>query len=285
MKIIVLSDNRHGTPDFEIEHGLSVYVETDCCRYLFDTGASPLLIRNAHKAGVDLSLVDVVIISHGHSDHTGGLEAFFRINSIAKVYVAVGALNHPLYSRRNGFREIGSVLDMKKYNERLVIIDKTTVVNAETVVFRVADTPFPLPLANDTLYMGDSNHLKPDDFSHELVAVVGKQQAFVFTGCGHKGLLNILQAFRLNQQAHQGIDTTITSPAVVFGGFHLVEKTVGQSFEDEQALDMLADRLCEEYPATVFYTGHCTGDTACRHLSKRLSSQLKVFGAGNEYII
>ena len=123
MKISILSDNRAGENGFLTEHGLSVYVETATTRYLLDTGASGLLIKNAEKAGVDLSRVDWVILSHGHSDHTGGLGAFLTINSTAKVVVATNALNRPFYSRRNGFREIGSHIELEKYRERFVFVD------------------------------------------------------------------------------------------------------------------------------------------------------------------
>ena len=74
MKWTVQVDNRTNDPVLETEHGLSVFLETERHRILLDTGASDMLIRNAERTGIDLSTVDYVFISHGHSDHAGGLK-------------------------------------------------------------------------------------------------------------------------------------------------------------------------------------------------------------------
>ncbi len=69
MKWTVLVDNRTNNPALETEHGLSILLETEQHRILLDMGASNLFIRNAESLGIDLSTVDYVFISHGHSDH------------------------------------------------------------------------------------------------------------------------------------------------------------------------------------------------------------------------
>lgn len=276
MKIVVLSDNRSGNPDYTTEHGLAVFVETEVARYLLDTGASGVLVQNAVLAGVDLSAVDWVILSHGHSDHTGGLEAFFRINTRAKVVVARGALNQHLYSKRHGFREIGSHVDLNKHKDRFVFVDDFATVTSEVRVFKVQELPYNQPLGNETLYKGEAEQLEPDDFSHELVAVIGNEKALVFTGCAHKGVLNILHAVQQQLQLR---------PWVVLGGFHLVENTVGQAFENEEDILDIAAQLRELYPDTRFFTGHCTGDTACRLLTENMNGRLQIFGTGNDYLL
>lgn len=63
-RIIILSDNRTVNPLLEVEHGLSVYMEYNGRKYLLDTGASDLFIRNAEKLGVNLCEVDYCLISH-----------------------------------------------------------------------------------------------------------------------------------------------------------------------------------------------------------------------------
>ena len=93
MKWTVLSDNRACNDQLQTEHGLSILLETDKHRILLDTGASDVFIRNAERLrvgatagmqmGIDLSKVDYVFISHGHSDHAGGLKHFMAINEKA----------------------------------------------------------------------------------------------------------------------------------------------------------------------------------------------------------
>ncbi len=75
MKWTVLSDNRSNDSCLFTEHGLSILLETERHKILLDTGASDVFIKNAEQLGLDLSTVDYVFISHGHSDHAGGLRS------------------------------------------------------------------------------------------------------------------------------------------------------------------------------------------------------------------
>ena len=72
MKLTVLMENTTVREDLTAEHGLSLYIEANGKRILFDTGASATFADNAEKLGIDLSQVDLCILSHGHYDHGGG---------------------------------------------------------------------------------------------------------------------------------------------------------------------------------------------------------------------
>lgn len=68
MIIETLVENTSISEDFKSEHGLCLYIETKKHKLLFDLGASALFVENARKMSIDISEVDLVIISHGHYD-------------------------------------------------------------------------------------------------------------------------------------------------------------------------------------------------------------------------
>ncbi len=60
------------------QHGLSIFLELgggpEKMKLLWDTGASPeVMLHNADALNIDLSKIDLICLSHGHYDHTGGL--------------------------------------------------------------------------------------------------------------------------------------------------------------------------------------------------------------------
>ena len=101
MKIVTLMENTSCREDVCFEHGLSLYIETDTHKILFDAGQSAAFADNAEKLGVDLRKVDFAVLSHGHYDHSGGLGRFLEINGTASVYVSRYAFE-PHYSA-NGY--------------------------------------------------------------------------------------------------------------------------------------------------------------------------------------
>lgn len=87
IKIIVLLENTTESTNLKCKHGLSLYVETETHKILFDMGPNDLFLRNAEALGVDIADVDVAVISHGHVDHCGGLKYFLERNKQAKIYL------------------------------------------------------------------------------------------------------------------------------------------------------------------------------------------------------
>jgi len=118
-----------------------------------------------------------------------------------------------------------------------------------------------LPMGNQYLYRKVGNDVFVlDDFDHEMALFV---HGLLFTGCAHNGLENILTACPWPVKT-------------VIGGFHLLD---GQESEDELAA--MATRLTDKYPATTFYTSHCTGNAAFAALAAVMGERLQTFGCGS----
>ena len=259
MKCTVLVDNRTNNPALETEHGLSVLLETERHRILLDTGASDLLVRNAQKMGIDLGMVDYVFISHGHKDHAGGLKHFMAINDKAKVIVSPDAMSGKFYSKRGHLPSITS--DWPSIpEERLIKVDKTCEITDGITVMAHFPHVYPKPIGNQNLFIetGEGSFV-PDDFRHELALYT---EGFLFTGCAHSGLENILAACPWPVQT-------------VVGGFHLLD-----GYESEEELTDLSLHLKIKYPDTHFYTSHCTGNEAFLVMKKQLGDSFQAFSCG-----
>ena len=269
MKWTVLSDNRRCDDSLETEHGLSILLETKKHRILLDTGASDVFIRNAErlrvgasagmKMGIDLSMVDYVFISHGHSDHAGGLKHLMKKINNAQVIVSPHAINGKFFSKRGNLHSITA--EWPKIDDgRLVLINQTCAIAEDIHVIAHIPQSHPMPKGNQNLYVQNTagNYIH-DDFRHELALYV---DGLLFTGCAHSGLENILAA--CPWPVH-----------TVIGGFHLLD-----SLETEEELAALAQRMKAKYPNTQFYSSHCTGDKVFAVLKTIMGNQLHAFSCG-----
>lgn len=271
MKIVVLSDNRVLDEMLQPEHGLCVYAETEHYKCLLDTGASDVFISNAEKLSVDIKAVDYVFISHGHADHIGGLTAFLKMNNKAKVVLSKNAIYQKFFSSRNGLHSISVDFDISPYAERFIFVDTEIVFKDEIHVFSARVNKYPLPKANATLYKDAGKGIVFDDFNHELVISFGIDNLFVYTGCAHKGLLNILSSISLFPSKRIGM---------VVGGFHLLDSKPGQEFETIAEIEDIGSELQKIYPYTHFITGHCSGEKAFKLLKTKLGEHIDLFYTG-----
>ena len=73
--VILVDNNKNPKRNIAVGWGLSIYVEADGFKILFDTGPdSKLLEKNSNDLGIDIGDIDLCVISHIHHDHLGGIK-------------------------------------------------------------------------------------------------------------------------------------------------------------------------------------------------------------------
>jgi 7,8-dihydropterin-6-yl-methyl-4-(beta-D-ribofuranosyl)aminobenzene 5'-phosphate synthase len=88
IKISVIYDNNPCDQKLKTDWGFSCFVEGLEKSILFDTGANgQILLSNMAKLGIRPGDIDVVVLSHAHRDHTGGLEDLLVLNSKIEVWL------------------------------------------------------------------------------------------------------------------------------------------------------------------------------------------------------
>ncbi len=258
MRIITLIENDllDTCDDLVAEWGLSVHIRFGDHDILFDTGASGAFADNAEKLGVDLSAVQMAVLSHHHWDHGGGLGRFFSLNSSAKVYLAKRP-DGECYSVKEGVEERYIGLDktfFSDYSHRLVTVRETCEILPNVFLFPQIIFNHPRPAGNKTLYVKKDGQFVHDDFSHELLMVIREQDGVViFTGCAHSGLLNMVDTVK-----QYFPDLPIKA---VIGGLHLSFSGEPGSMGFDERKKEIEDigRAMLVYPVGITYSGHCTG--------------------------
>ena len=260
MRVTMLLDNIAADPRLAAEHGLSLYIETEKHRILFDAGQSDAFARNAEALGIDLSAVDIAFVSHGHYDHTGGIARFLELNDHAPVYVHREAFGQHVH--RDG-RTIGMPAELEG-NPRIVLTDGPLRIDDELSLASFNGEERPFPSHGEGLLMIREGLPVQDEFRHEQylsIREAGSRRHVVISGCSHKGVLNILGW---------------TEPDVLIGGFHFMGLDPQGAGREE--LELAAQALAGH--KAVCWTCHCTGKKPFDWLKERLGERLHYLAGG-----
>ena len=276
MKIITLIDNNTFNPELETEHGLSVYIETDKHKILFDTGKSEIFIRNAEKLNVNLRDVDTVVISHGHYDHIGGLISFLNLNKTAKVFLNKEIFDYQYYSIRGGIQsQSGWSEELMKYENRFVLIKDELLIEDELIFISNIKKKYQTPKGNQMLFKSKGDEMEQDDFQHELIFCLDTPSGLsVFGGCAHNGITNILHT----------VNTHFPEKKInlIFGGMHLIDEKLFSETESASELMEIGHEINRLAEDALIFTGHCTCENAKDEIRKVLGSGLQSFSTGHE---
>ncbi len=271
-RISILADNFVKKPDLKAEHGFSCLIQSDRKNILFDTGTDDLFIKNAATMNIELYGIDNIVLSHGHYDHTGGVDAALTI-APRSILIAHQAARLPKFNYTPGkpVRYIGMpektirALDHAAEEQRLVIVNQTEWQLCNGM--KLLSLPEGSNLSPQwPFYRENLNGEKiKDKFEDELSLLLeGENTACLISGCSHCGLHHIIEKA-----------TQISSKPIkyVLGGTHLDDANDALL---EQTTDILV-RL----GASCFF-GHCTGMNGYARLQTRLGNLLAPLGVGNE---
>lgn len=254
MKITSLVENISNC-NLKPKHGLSLYIETQKHKILFDTGPDDTVFENAECLNIDLTQVDTVIISHGHDDHGGALKSFLEVNKKAKVYIQQRAFL-PHFSKQPPL-EINIGLDESlAAHPQIILTDGDHTIDEELSLFCVYDISQCRSEANDSLYENDAK----DKFEHEQSLIINESKTVLIMGCGHTGIVNIMRK------------ASAFAPEYCIGGYHLFNPATKKTVS-EAPLSQIAEEL-QKYQDIKFYTCHCTGEEAFAYLSQRLPNMM-----------
>ncbi len=272
------------SPQLRAEHGVSTLIsvinqgkrET----ILFDTGVSPDgALHNIDVLGVNLGEVQAIVISHGHTDHTHGLDGF--LDRLGKRRMPI--LLHPdAFLKRRLIYNDDKVLDLPPPSlhdlERegialLVERGPSFLVNGTVLVTGQVErtTDFETGMKNQQAEI--DGHWQPDPWVYDdqaTVINVRNKGLVVITGCGHAGVINILRQAR----ALTGIEQIYA----VLGGFHLS----GVAFEP--IIPQTIAALQQINPAVVV-PAHCTGWRATHGIARAMPEAFIPNSVGTTYVL
>jgi 7,8-dihydropterin-6-yl-methyl-4-(beta-D-ribofuranosyl)aminobenzene 5'-phosphate synthase len=202
MKITVLAGQSVSKTipwNFKLRNGISLFIEFDERKILFDTGQSDLLFSNAKAMGIDLSQVHYLIISYGHFNHCCGLEHFLKINKKAKIFLHINAA-HNVYTGLFGLipRYAGSDQKINAQNGRIYFIEEDTQIEEKIVLLEGLPGDISQPEEDKAPFDQTVNLFVNDKFRHEIVMLLIENEEIVLFS---SGVINVIEEVKLFSKA------------------------------------------------------------------------------------
>jgi 7,8-dihydropterin-6-yl-methyl-4-(beta-D-ribofuranosyl)aminobenzene 5'-phosphate synthase len=307
-----LEVRRTGIPEapqgrtLESEWGLALHIESrrgqEWRRYLLDFGfTSDVYANNLEIMKIDVGQVDVLIISHGHFDHTGGLMGFLEANRARmrkSLRLFTGGEDDFCYranrSPDGSFTNLGTPLDRRKLktlgveavlSEAPVVIEGhafTTGIVPRTSIEHVLPNTWVEYGVRDGLGCDANAYMNrhftteelagkpmPDQHWHEHATCfrLGDRGLVVISSCGHAGIINTLH----RAQQVSGVDKIYA----LVGGFHLAPAP------DDYLRAVMAE--LKKFDLEHVMPMHCSGQNFVDLAKQEMPEKLVLCGTGSSF--
>ncbi len=274
MILKMLIENECKNKDMHKEHGLSLFIEVQGKKLLFDTGASGAFVDNAIRMGINVEDIDNLIISHAHSDHGGGLLRFLQVNKKASVFISDKA-KREYYFKLLFIKENVSVSSevLDAYSDRICFISDFIRIEDGIVLVSGFQRKYPLVKSSKNLLVKRDGQFVKDEFDHEIALVIHNAgKLVIITGCSHNGVENMVDTI-IGHFPGMPVQTII-------GGFHLMGFPFPDLMGESRAnITTLGKRLLD-YKIEKTYTCHCTGKRGYNILKETMGDKLDYFYTG-----
>ncbi|MGD2249065.1 MAG: MBL fold metallo-hydrolase [Candidatus Methanofastidiosia archaeon] len=157
--ITVVYDNNEYNEDLQSSWGFSCFIQGLEKTILFDTGGNgTILLNNMEKMGINPEDIDIIVLSHIHGDHTGGLSSVLQQNNDVTVYV--------LNSFPDSFKD-----------------------NAKTLGATIIEVLDPVKICTHVYTTGEMGK----NLLEQSLIIETETGSIVITGCAHPGIVSIVK--------------------------------------------------------------------------------------------
>ncbi|MBN1455957.1 MAG: MBL fold metallo-hydrolase [Methanomicrobia archaeon] len=254
MQLTVLVDNNTLIDRYFLgEPAVSYFIEDAGTRILFDVGYSDAFLINAQKMAIDLRTLDFVVLSHGHLDHTWGLDPLIRLYIESKLERLESKrptlVAHPATFQTKlltGVGQIGSlVTETRAANYFTLHLSREPVWLTDRLVY-LGEIPRRNEFEAQTPIGRVKSEKNEEEADYSLddsaLAYQSSQGLVIIAACAHAGICNTLEYAREVCDEDRVAD--------VIGGFHLLNPT-------ERQLKGTLAYFASRQPVAV-HACHCT---------------------------
>lgn len=267
MKFTIVSNNI-SLPGFKEEHGFSLLIEVNNKYIMFDTGQGEAFLENIKTLNIDLSVIDILVLSHGHYDHCGNISAITSATDTLQIYAHPDLIKerYSIHENRNPkIKEVGI-----SQGNRSSFLKNNPIYNKD-----------PIEIYSDIFITGGIPRLSFEDrggpffydkFKKSVDNILDDQGIFIntdsgliiLTGCCHSGIINTVEYIRKI--------TGKNNVKSIIGGLHLLHAS---DYRIERTIDYLNSLNLEN-----IYPGHCTGADIIKRLKTDLNCSIHDLFAG-----